>query len=143
MPFIINLALETAMRRGELFDLQVEDVDLEAATAFLPLTKNGDARTVPLSTKAVAILKQMIGNKKHGDVIPFSRVHFSGMLWIALKELNLSHLHFHDVRREATTRMADKLTNVLELSAVTGHRDLNSLQAYYKPKATELAKKLG
>jgi integrase len=42
------------MRRGELLALQWENVDLDRQTAaHLPESKNGDSRTVPLSTRAV------------------------------------------------------------------------------------------
>lgn len=54
----------------------------------------------------------------------------------------LEDVHFHDIRHEAASRMADKLSNVLELSAVTGHRDLRMLKRYYHPRAEDLAKKL-
>jgi len=50
------LSLETGMRRGELVELRWSNVNLEAQTAYLPMTKNGMARTVPLSKKAVATL---------------------------------------------------------------------------------------
>ena len=60
----------------------------------------------------------------------------------ACKALALPDLHFHDSRREAATRMGKKLSNVLELAAITGHRDLKSLQVYFDPDATELAAKL-
>ena len=56
--------------------------------------------------------------------------------------LDLRHLHFHDTRREAATRMSKKLSNVLELAAVTGHRNLKYLQVYYNPDPTDLAYKL-
>ena len=55
----------------------------------------------------------------------------------------LEDIHFHDLRHEATTRLSKKLSNVLELSAVTGHRDLRMLKRYYHPRAEDLAKKLG
>ena len=41
MRDLIVLAIETAMRRGELLSLDWEHVDLEAGVAHLPLTKNG------------------------------------------------------------------------------------------------------
>lgn len=44
----VQLALATAMRRGELLSLRWEHVDLQNRTAFLSDTKNGDSRTVPL-----------------------------------------------------------------------------------------------
>ena len=55
----VQLALATAMRRGELLSLRWEHIDLQGRTAFLPDTKNGDARTVPLSTAAVHVLVEL------------------------------------------------------------------------------------
>ena len=65
----VQLALATAMRRGELLSLRWEHVDLQNRTAFLPDTKNGESRTVPLSTAAVQVLT---GLPRHisGTVIP-------------------------------------------------------------------------
>lgn len=48
MKPLLALALATGMRRGELLSMQWKHVDLERCTVFLPLTKNGRARTVPL-----------------------------------------------------------------------------------------------
>jgi integrase len=59
------------------------------------------------------------------------------------RKAGITNLHFHDLRHEATTRLANKLPNILELSAVTGHKDLRMLKRYYHPKAEELALKLG
>ena len=50
---------------------------------------------------------------------------------------------FHDSRHEAATRLSAKLANVLELSAVTGHRSLKSLKRYYNPTPADIANKLG
>jgi integrase len=68
---LVKLALKTAMRRGELLALRWENVNLEAQTAFLPMTKNGSARIVPLSKKAVAILEGLPNNRQ-GTVFPIS-----------------------------------------------------------------------
>lgn len=54
---IIVFALETAMRRGEIASLVWENVDLERRVAHLPMTKNGSARNVPLSTRALGVLR--------------------------------------------------------------------------------------
>jgi integrase len=55
----------------------------------------------------------------------------------------IEDLHFHDLRHEATSRLAEKLPNVIELAAVTGHKDLRMLKRYYHPRAEDLARKLG
>ena len=53
---IIVFAIETGMRRGEILGLRWEHVDLDRRIAYLPLTKNGSSREVPLSTKAAQVL---------------------------------------------------------------------------------------
>ena len=63
MKPLIILAIETAMRRGEMLDLQWQHVDLVRCVAHLPLTKNGDSRDIPLSRRAVAILKELMADK--------------------------------------------------------------------------------
>lgn len=56
LPQIIRFAVETGMRRGEITDLMRANVDLKKRTAILPVTKNGSARGVPLSSLAVEIV---------------------------------------------------------------------------------------
>jgi hypothetical protein len=43
----------------------------------------------------------------------------------------------------AVTELSKRLPNLVELSAVTGHRSLRMLQRYYHPNPAELALKLG
>ena len=54
---IVKLAIETAMRQGEIVSLDWKHVDLNKPSAYLPETKNGESRGVPLSTTAVAIIR--------------------------------------------------------------------------------------
>ena len=138
----VLLALETAMRRGELLSLRWENIDLHGRTAFLPDTKNGDSRTVPLSIAAVQVLE---GLPKHisGFVIPVKFFSLDAAYKRARKRAGLQEVRFHDLRRTAITRMAEKLPNVIELAAVSGHKSLTVLKNYYRPSAKELAQKLG
>ncbi|MEO8723461.1 MAG: tyrosine-type recombinase/integrase [Sphingobium sp.] len=74
--------------------------------------------------------------------MPIQTGHFDKLFREAKRDVGLAHIHFHDSRREAATTMAAKLSNVLELAAVTGHKSLSMLQIYYKPKPADLAAKL-
>jgi len=49
---IVQLELETAMRQSEMVGMRWQHIDLWRRTVYLPHTKNGDSRTVPLSTVA-------------------------------------------------------------------------------------------
>jgi integrase len=136
------LALETAMRRSELLGLRWSNIDLTKQVAFLPLTKNGTDRNVPLSTAAVAILIGM-PHSIDGRVFPINIAAMEAAFLRAVRRADLHGLHFHDLRHTATTSLAGKLTNILELSAVTGHKELRMLKRYYHPKAEDIARKLG
>lgn len=138
----VQLALATAMRRGELLSLRWDHVDLQNRTAFLSDTKNGESRTVPLSTAAVQVLA---GLPRHisGTVIPVKFFTLDAAFKRARKRAGLDDVRFHDLRRTAITRMAEKLPNVIELAAVSGHKSLMVLKRYYRPTASELAQKLG
>lgn len=57
------LAIDTAMRAGELCSLNWDDIDFDGRVAHLELTKNGYSRDVPLSKKALKLfisLNQLI-----------------------------------------------------------------------------------
>lgn len=140
-PLVI-LALETAMRRSELLALKWGDVFLTDHYVRLHDTKNGDSRDVPLSTRARSLLDSL---PRHisGRVFPITPDAVKKAFTRAVARAGLDDFHFHDLRHEATSRIADKLDNVLELSAVTGHRSLSMLRRYYHPRAKDLARKLG
>ncbi|MNM92919.1 Phage integrase family protein [compost metagenome] len=158
LPSLVILALETAMRRSELVSLRWEHIDLERRVAHLPSTKNGSARDVPLSTRAVITL-QSVGVAATGRVFDIradavtraferaaKRARQNYELECQTKSLIpiinfLTDLRFHDLRHEATSRLAE-IFPMHELTKITGHRDPRMLMRYYHPKAEDLARKL-
>ncbi|KVD97542.1 recombinase [Burkholderia ubonensis] len=174
LPAIIWLAVETAMRRGEIVSLQWENVDLKRRVAHLPATKNGDARDVPLSLRAVAVLQALkencdeakdapnpdrLGNygtsvfKIRSDAVTraFERAvtRARKLYQVECSEAGrrpdtkfLTDLRFHDLRHEATSRLAS-IFPMHELTKITGHKDPRMLMRYYHPRAEDLAKRLG
>ena len=55
---------------------------------------------------------------------------------------NIINLRFHDLRHEATRRFFENGLNVMEVAAITGHKDLRMLQRYTHLRAEDLALKL-
>ena len=144
-PFLKPLcefALETAMRRGELMSLLWVNVNFEKSVAFLPLTKNGDSRYVPLSMRAIKILK-LLPRDIEGRVFPLNKSSVSVLFLRAARRAKVEDIHFHDLRHMALTRLSSRFTNILELAAISGHRELKMLQRYVHIKAEDLAKKMG
>ena len=139
---LVKLALETGMRRSELLALRWEHVNTKKRRVHLPLTKNGSARDVPLSKAAVALLEGL-PRSIDGRVFPTTADALKKAFSRACERAGIENFHFHDLRHEATSRLAVKLPNVIELAAVTGHKDLRMLARYYHPRVEDLAKKLG
>ena len=138
------LGIETAMRIGELCALRVSDFHPAEQYAQLRDTKNGDDRQVPLSTTAIKYLMILCANKMPTDkVFPLIAATLGEYFLEARRKCGLEHLVFHDSRHTAATQLSAKLPNVLELSAVTGHRSLKSLKRYYHPTPAAIAGKLG
>jgi integrase len=139
----LAFAVETAMRKGEILGMTWGDVYLVERYIHLPRTKNGDARDVPLSSRALALLRLLNQRGPSDTVAPVHPGTFDTMFRGAVRKAGIEDLRFHDSRHEAITRLARRLSNVLELSAVSGHRSLKMLQRYYHPDVGELAGKLG
>lgn len=135
------LALETAMRASEVGGLTWDRVHARHVT--LPTTKNGDARDVPLSTRAVELLGYMRGIDAE-RVFTVSDQSRDALFRKARERCKIVGLTFHDTRHTAVTRMA-KLPgmDVLKLAKIIGHRDPKSLMIYFNPSPDELADLLG
>ncbi|NDP47152.1 MAG: site-specific integrase [Sulfuriferula multivorans] len=138
-----RLAIETAMRRGELLGLAWVDVDLKTSVAQLHDTKTGEPRGVPLTPAAIKILRAL-PLPHEGKVLP---IHASGLrgAWDrARSTTGIKGLRIHDLRREGTSRLFEtgKL-NVMEVAAITGHKTLQMLGVYTVLRPEDLAKKLG
>lgn len=127
---VITFALETAMRAGEIAALR----DVRGSVGYLPDTKNGEPREVPLSSKAL---------EAWGGGFTLNSGSISTMFAETVRKLGIEGLTFHDLRRTAITRLARKL-DAMDLAKMVGHRDLKmTLNVYYKVDAGDIAKRLG
>jgi len=135
-------ALETAMRSGEILGLTSFTVNFGTRVARLPLTKNGLARDVPLSTRAIELLSMLPAVDEGAplfNLVPASR---DALFRKARNKACVADLTFHDTRHEAITRLAKKL-QPLDLARMTGHTNLQELMTYYNESASSIAQRLG
>lgn len=146
-----------ARRRTEIAELRWRFIDLDRRVAHLPDTKNGNARDVPLSTKAITILSSLKEHSKQttDKVFDMRADAITRAFDRAVKrareryeqaipdndDMFLKDLRFHDLRHEATSRLAEVFP-MHQLTKITGHEDPRMLMRYYHPKAEDLAKKL-
>lgn len=158
---VMQIALETAMRLGEIMLLRWEHIDLKQGVAKLIDTKNGDNRHVPLSSKAKAAIQSLTRHQIRGRLFDLTHhaitVSFRRSVMRARKAYEahckasgthtdpayLTDLHFHDLRHEAVSRLFEKGLNPMEVASVSGHRTLTMLKRYTHLRAEDLARRLG
>ena len=128
MKPLLKLALATGMRRGELLSMEWCHVDLERCTVFLPKTKNGTARTVPLSPVAARVLCEL--PRRDSRCIRLS----GNAVRLAFERLrrraSIDDLTFHDIRHEAISRFVESGLSLAQVQMISGHRDLRMLLRY-------------
>jgi integrase len=138
---IAILALETGMRRSEIASIKWQHINLVKRTLLIPITKNGEAREVPLSPVAISLLKSLQNGTEakvfnitaHAITIAFGR---------ACKRANLSNLHYHDLRHEAISRFFEKGLSLAEVATISGHKTWTMLRRYTHLSAENIAMKL-
>lgn len=123
----IVVALETGMRAGEVVRAEVK-----GRIAYLPDTKNGEYREVPLSEKAVKAL---------GEGLYLAPGSITKLFRERCAELGIEGLIYHDLRGNAATRLS-KVLNPLQLARMFGWKDLKQAMTYYREKPEDIAKLL-
>lgn len=142
MYSVIVIALETAMRQGEILGIQWEDINLRIGIVHLRMTKNGTKRDVPLTFRAREAFTRL-GVKPYGPVFSYKQTGFKSMWRALLAKVNITDLHFHDLRHEAISRMFELGTmDVVEISTISGHKSIQMLKRYTHLKAHKLVAKL-
>lgn len=102
---IVVLALETAMRQGEILSLRWEHINLKSRIAHLPQTKNGSKRDIPLSVKARDALIRL-GVQSKGSVVGYTTTGFKSTWRFMIIKLGIENLHFHDLRHSFSQRQS-------------------------------------
>ena len=149
--WLVRWSIEQATRLGEALRLTWADVDLDARLISLGRTKSmahaeeRGPEVRPLMPGARAVLLEklagMVARPEPAEAVfgVGGDKAFSVRYGRLVKRAGIEDLTFHDLRHEATSRLARLFPNPLDLRRVTGHRDLKSLDRYYQPCLSTLA----
>lgn len=138
----IILLIETAMRRGELATLKIENVDLNTRLLKLEDTKNGEDRIVPISNKALISIEFLISNAKTPYLLNHTKEWLTEKFISHCKILGITNFRLHDLRHEGVSSLFEKGLNMMEVSSISGHRDLSMLKRYTHINPVTLISKL-
>lgn len=145
----VNFQLMTGARRSEALSMTWDRIDFDSQTAFVPESKNGRPRKLPLRKDLLELLKHLPRTGLHVFPVSLDALRNAwGRICEAAGLVGEHDLHIHDLRHEAISRVADagaKLPggfSLLDLQAFSGHRDTRMLLRYTHLCTPSLAKRL-
>ncbi|MDQ1592883.1 MAG: hypothetical protein QOG71_3510 [Pyrinomonadaceae bacterium] len=131
---ILLIALDCALRRGEIFTLCWSDVDLERRTITVRAfnCKTARSRTVAMTNRVYEDLQgRWLDSKQELGTLVFGiRVSIRASFGKACRAANIQDFHFHDCRHTAITRMIRAGLPPVEVMRVSGHSTLSCLYRY-------------
>jgi integrase len=154
LKWLVQIAIETAMRESEITKLTIHQLDLKKRTITLSDTKSDEPRTVPLNRKATEVFREAIKNPgrpkttnlifpgepgRDGKIRPYQFL----SCWRNLKiRAEVSDYRFHDNRHEAISRLVEAGFSDQAIASITGHKDMQTLARYRHLRNQKLVKML-
>ena len=124
---IITLALETAMRRGEILSLKWSDIDVHRGLIIIENTKTGFPRSIKINDNVRSVLSSL---KKQDELVFPISVNSLRLCYQRLcKKLGIK-VRFHDFRHEAISRLFEQNLSIPHIASISGHRTMSQLFRY-------------
>lgn len=145
MEDIINVLRQSILRRGEVFRIEWKDLVPASRSVIVrdrkhPRRRVGNDEMVLLNGDAWEIVQRQ---PRVADVIfPYSPLTASKMFKTACDELGISDLHLHDLKREATSSLAEIGLTPQEIAAAGGPKKWQVQQRYTDIDASKLNEKV-
>lgn len=133
---LVLLALTTGARKSEMLNLRYRDLDLDAGTAHLHATKNGDQRVLPLVPAVITEIKRFGKGKPDAYLFPATTADGAkpfqpNKAWaVAIKSARIGNFRFHDLRHSCASYLAQSGASLLEIADVLGHKTLDVTRRY-------------
>jgi len=146
IDYLVGFALETAMRREELSRMRRGHVNKKKHTLRIPESKTDwktgeEGRVIALSPAAIWILNQLPA-RTDGKVWGLQPRSITQAFDRLCAKADITGLHFHDLRHEATSRLFEAGHPIEEVASITGHKDIRTLMSYTHVRPERLAEKM-
>ena len=135
-PMVV-LALNTALRRGELFHLRWSDIDLDLnrLTVRAGNSKSGKPRTIPLNKDASKTLKKWRASQKETELVfpssigkPLDNIQKA---WIGLIDrAKIEDFRFHDLRHDFASQLVMRGVDLYVVKELLGHSTIQVTERY-------------
>ena len=133
---MIIIALNTAMRKGEILNLRWNDIDFNEHYIYIKESKSNKTRKIPMNGVVAATLKDI---KRQGEFVfmsPKTETRFIGTFRsfkTACRKAGVHDLRFHDLRHTAATLMVMGGTDLVTVKEILGHSSIEMTMRYAHP----------
>jgi integrase len=135
---LVEFALNTGMRRGEMFNLRWRDIDFHNRVITIPQSKSGEMRYVPMNDTVVEILGNLPSRMKNEWVFPSltgttptNGNNFTRRVFIpAVKKAEIENFRWHDLRHTFASRLVMKGNDLTTVRDLMGHKDIKMTLRY-------------
>jgi len=136
---LVQAALETGARLGELVALQVHDFNPDTGTLAIRTSKSGKARHVVLTEEGAAFFKQVCaGRPGHATMLlradgqPWGRSQQGLLMAAACKRAKITPpINFHGLRHTWASLAAMAGVPLMVVAKNLGHRDTRMVEMHY------------
>ena len=137
--FLVQAALETGARLGELVALQVHDFNPDTGTLAIRQSKSGKPRHVVLTEEGTAFFKQLCAGRAGHDTMlvradgkPWGRGHQLPLMTVACKRAKITpSINFHALRHTWASLAVMAGVPLLVVARNLGHRDTRMVELHY------------
>lgn len=128
---MVVLAVNTGMRKSEIYNLLWEDINFEQGFMTVKSregkeTKSGKSRIIPLTIQA----REVLDNMPRVDERVFRYERHRTAFENAVKDAKIDDFHFHDLRHTFASHFMMQGGKQYDLMAILGHSNLEMTQRY-------------
>ena len=130
---IITTALQTGMRRGEIFNMKWYNIDFDTRNIHLLDTKTGDKRDIPISDELYKVLQSIhreseyvfINSKTKAPYVDIKKSFNTVREYAGIEDFR-----FHDLRHTFATRLVMAGVDFLTIMELLGHKNIETTMRY-------------
>lgn len=141
-PYYLT-ALHTGMRRGEICSMKWENINLSSRDIYVPTSKSGKARHIPMNDILYSFLIELYENVKDPQsrvLNPLSPSYISRRFIKACKRIGFRNCRFHTLRHTFASHLVMAGVNIHTVSRWLGHASISTTEKHYAHLAPDFQK---
>lgn len=139
IPHVINFALTTGLRQSEMLNIRWDKIDLQKRTICIPSadTKNAEIHYVAIHSEVQNLIEEfrLLNPPKSADslLIGYTAEGLKSTWERLLKRAKIEDFHWHDLRHEFISRLAEAGHNLYEVKAFSNSKHIKHLEKKIAP----------